>query len=42
MCPLGRMLQPKEVFDPIWFLSSDQSSGAIGHNLVIDGGWTIW
>ena len=42
MCPLGRMLKPKEVFDPIWFLSSDQSNGAIGHNLVIDGGWTIW
>jgi len=42
MCPLGRMLKPEEVFKPIWFLCSDQSSGATGHNLVIDGGWTIW
>lgn len=42
MCPLGRMLNLNEIFAPIWFLCSDQSSGATGHNLVIDGGWTIW
>jgi NAD(P)-dependent dehydrogenase (short-subunit alcohol dehydrogenase family) len=42
MCPLGRMLKPKEVFEPIWFLCSEQSSGATGHNLIIDGGWTTW
>jgi NAD(P)-dependent dehydrogenase (short-subunit alcohol dehydrogenase family) len=42
MCPMGRMLKPTEVFEPIWFLCSSQSSGATGHNLVIDGGWTIW
>ena len=42
MCPLGRMLKPKEVFKPVWFLCSNQSSGATGHNLIIDGGWTTW
>ena len=42
MCPAGRMLKTNEIFEPIWFLASDQSSGATGHNLVIDGGWTIW
>ncbi len=42
MCPIGRMLKPYEVFEPLWFLSSNQSSGATGHNLVIDGGWTTW
>tara|TARA_B100001057_G_C22673151_1_gene880751 strand:+ start:256 stop:999 length:744 start_codon:yes stop_codon:yes gene_type:complete len=42
MCPLGRMLKPSEVFEPLWFLCSEQSSGATGHNLVIDGGWSTW
>lgn len=42
MCPIGRMLKPKEVFDPLWFLCTDKSSGATGHNLIIDGGWTTW
>lgn len=42
MCPLGRMLKPNEVFEPLWFLCSEQSSGATGHNLVIDGGWSTW
>jgi NAD(P)-dependent dehydrogenase (short-subunit alcohol dehydrogenase family) len=36
------MLKPDEVFEPVWFLASSQSSGATGHNLIIDGGWTTW
>ena len=43
LCPLGRMLKSNEIFEPIWFLSNNElSSGATGHNLIIDGGWTIW
>jgi NAD(P)-dependent dehydrogenase (short-subunit alcohol dehydrogenase family) len=42
MCPMGRMLKPFEVFEPIWFLCSKQSSGTLGHNLIVDGGWTTW
>ena len=43
LCPLGRMLNYREIFEPVWFLASEKSSsGATGHNLVIDGGWTIW
>ena len=42
MCPLGRMLKPKEVFEPVWFLCSNRSSGATGHNLIIDGGRSVW
>ena len=42
MCPSGRMLKANEVFQPVWFLASNESSGATGHNLVVDGGWSIW
>jgi NAD(P)-dependent dehydrogenase (short-subunit alcohol dehydrogenase family) len=42
MCPSGKMLKTNQTFEPVWFLASDQSSGSTGHNLVIDGGWTIW
>ncbi len=42
MCPLGRMLNLNEIFPSVWFLCSEESSGATGHNLVVDGGWTIW
>lgn len=43
LCPMGRMLKSSEIFEPIWFLANENlSSGSTGHNLIIDGGWTIW
>ena len=42
MCPLGRMLDKSESFGPVWFLSSDLSNGTTGHNLIVDGGWSVW
>ena len=42
MCPIGRMLNKSEAFGPVWFLSSDLSKGTTGHNLVVDGGWSVW
>jgi NAD(P)-dependent dehydrogenase (short-subunit alcohol dehydrogenase family) len=42
LCPNGRMLLAKEVFEPFNFLASEHLTGMTGHNLVIDGGWTIW
>ena len=42
LCPNGRMLDLEEVVEPINFLLSSNSSGINGHNLVVDGGWTIW
>jgi len=39
--PLGRAGQPEEVADAALFLASDQSSFVTGHNLVMDGGFTV-
>lgn len=39
--PLGRMLLPKDLVGPFSFLMSTDSSGVVGHLLVVDGGWTL-
>lgn len=40
--PLKRMLNIEEVIKPVEFLLNDGASGITGHNLIVDGGWTIW
>lgn len=40
--PQGNMLQEEDVIEPIEFLVSDGSKNMTGHNLIVDGGWTIW
>ena len=39
--PLGRAGQPEEVADGVLYLASDDASFITGHNLVMDGGFTV-
>lgn len=40
--PQGRMLESADIPGPVLFLLSSAASGTTGHNLVTDGGWTLW
>jgi NAD(P)-dependent dehydrogenase (short-subunit alcohol dehydrogenase family) len=40
--PIGKMLDKRDLQGGIVFLASDASSHVVGHNLIIDGGWTVW
>lgn len=42
LTPAGRMLQESEVVGAVAFLASPGSTGMTGHNLVVDGGWSVW
>lgn len=42
LTPLKRMMQPKETVMALDYLISDNSIYMTGHNLIVDGGRTVW
>ena len=41
LTPLGRIGMPEDLIMPTLFLASEGSKYITGHNLLVDGGWTI-
>ena len=40
--PLKRMAAEEDLKGAVAYLSSDLSAYVTGHNLIVDGGWTVW
>lgn len=40
--PIGRVGEPVEVANVVWFLASDLASFCTGTDVIVDGGYTCW
>lgn len=41
-CPMGRMIEPKEIAEAVWFLASPAASAITGTVLSVDAGWNAF
>jgi len=42
LVPMGRFAKPEDIVGAVIFLSSDAANYITGHDLAVDGGYTIW
>ncbi|MEM2110713.1 MAG: SDR family oxidoreductase [Candidatus Bathyarchaeia archaeon] len=42
LIPMGRLAKPIDIVGAVLFLASEAASYITGHDLVVDGGYTIW
>lgn len=42
LVPLGRFAEPSDIVGAVLFLASEAASYITGHDLVVDGGYSIW
>lgn len=40
--PMGRLAEPEELVGAVVYLASDAASYTTGHDLVMDGGYSVW
>jgi len=42
LIPMGKFAEPKDIVGAVVFLASEAASYVTGHDLVVDGGYTVW
>jgi sorbose reductase len=42
LVPMGRFAEPRDIVGAVMFLVSDAASYVTGHDLAVDGGYTVW